>query len=336
MSFNPNPKLTSAEIAALWTQYMNETAGLCFNNFILQHIEDPEIRAIYEYAIHLGNQHIAKIKEFFQSEEFPVPIGFTEHDVNLHAPQLFSDVLSLHYLNIMSLHGCHGYSAAVTTSSRMDVRDYYTECLSSAAELCNRTKDSMLEKGFYFRPPTIPAPRLAEYVKDESFLTGWFGDKRPLNCIEITDILFNLKKSILAKAVTVGFSQVATTKEVRKFLLKASQIKDRHIQMFNSLLSEENLASPPTLESEISSSTHTPFSEKLMMFQVGFLFSSAMVYYGSGMASSPRRDLAPKYIIAITDDMKFGEDWMQIMIENQWLEQPPLAIDRLNLAATTK
>lgn len=330
------PKLTSAEIAALWTQYLNETAGLCFHKHMLEHLEDVDIRGIFEFAISLGTQHLEKIKEFHVSEGFPVPIGFTNDDMNPNTPRLFSDVLCLHYINIMSIHGCHGYSGAVTTCSRQDVRDYFTSCNTSAVELCNRTKSILLEKGLYFRPPAVLPPEKPDFVKNDNFLAGWFGEKRPLSCIEITDIYFNMKKSILTKTLTVAFSQVATSKKVRDFFLKAMNTKNSHVQMFLDLLNNENLPAAPMLDAELTDSTTSPFSENLMMFQVGFLFSTAMVYYGTGWASSPRRDLTPKYMLAISGDLKIGNDWLDLMIDNGWLEQPPLAEDRKELAMMKK
>ncbi|SFQ92107.1 DUF3231 family protein, partial [Bacillus sp. cl95] len=184
----------------------------------------------------------------------------------------------------------------------------------------------------YYRPPSILPPDQAEFVQDKNFLAGWLGEVRPLSCIEITDIYFNLKKSILAKALTIAYSQVAESKTIRKFLLDAVNTKDTHIKTFYDILNQENLPAPPTLDAEITDSTSSPFSDKLMMFHTGFLFSTAMIYYGTGWASSPRRDLTPKYLSAISDDAKIGKEWMDLMIKNGWLEQPPLAEDREKLA----
>lgn len=329
-------KLTSAEIAALWTQYMNDTAGLCFNTYMLEHLQDSDIRKVFQEAVMLSSRHVNTIKKFLEDEGFPIPIGFTPQDVTTDAPGLFSDTFCLQYLNIMSIHGCHGYSGVLTTCSRRDIRDYYTTCMASAVELCNQTKDIMLEKGVYFRPPAISPPERPEFIKSDSFLAGWFGEKRPLNCIEISDIYFNLKKSILAKALIVAFSQVAHSKKVREFLLEAVQVKDSHINLFHETLNNEHLPAPPTFDAEITNSTTAPFSDKLMMFQIGFLFSTAMVYYGTGWASSLRTDLTPKYISSIADDMRIGRNWMNIMIEQQWFEQPPVAADRKALAMKKK
>jgi hypothetical protein len=81
--------LTSTEIAALWTQYMNETMSICFSKYALETIEDPDIKKIYETALHLSERHVLTIKDFFTKEQFPIPYGFTEQDVNVKAPRLF-------------------------------------------------------------------------------------------------------------------------------------------------------------------------------------------------------------------------------------------------------
>ncbi|MDQ1143824.1 hypothetical protein QE429_000651 [Bacillus sp. SORGH_AS 510] len=330
------PKMVSSEIAALWSQYQNDTAALCINKHMLQNIKDKEISNIFQQSISLSEQHIEKIKEFMTAEDYPIPIGFTENDLVPDTPALFSDNLSLFYINIMSIHGCHGYSGALTTCARKDIREYFTHCISSAVDLCNWSKDLMLEKGIYARPPAILPSDRADYVKDDHFLAGWFGEVRPLSCIEITDIYFNLKKSIMAKAVTMAFSQVVKDKNIRKFMLEAVKTKDKHINVFYEVLNQEHLPAPPTFDADITDSTTSPFSEKLIMFHVGFLFTTAMIYYGTGWASSPRRDLHPKYLEAIADDAKIGKMWMDIMIKNEWIEQPPLAEDRKKLAMPKK
>ncbi|MFB9758862.1 DUF3231 family protein [Ectobacillus funiculus] len=188
----------------------------------------------------------------------------------------------------------------------------------------------MQEKGVYSRPSVISPPERSDFVKNDNFLVGWFGEKRPLSCIEISDIYFNLKKSILAKAVMVAFRQVSQSEQVRNFLSKVLSLADSNVQMFQDVLNTECLSSPPMLEPEVTDSAFSPFSDRLMMFQVGFLASTALVYYGMGWASSPRKDLTLKYAKAISGDLKIGKDWLDLMIENGWLEQPPLAKDRKN------
>jgi rubrerythrin len=325
-------RLTSSEIAALWTQYMNGSAGLCINKYMIKIIEDTEIRAVFEFAIEIGQKQLSAIERLLQKEKYPVPKGFTDEDVNLTAPRLYEDAYCLHYLHVMSIHGTHGYSAAVTTATREDVREYFIRCSQSSTELYNHTLKLLLSKGLYTRAPVISPPERIDFVESSNFLAGWFGDNRQLNCLEISNIFFNLIKSKMTNTLILGYSQVVQSDEVKRFLLNIIEVINDHIQMFESLLTNNDLKVPPSFDELVTSSTTPPFSDKLMMFNTGFLFTVAIVYYGIGLSSSMRTDLTAKYLNAIGGDLKVGADWTDIMIKHKWIEQPPQAIDRRTLA----
>ncbi|WP_169797584.1 DUF3231 family protein [Neobacillus fumarioli] len=88
-------RLTAPEIANIWSQYQNDTMVVCVYKYMLKIVEDVSIRPILEYSLQLAQGHITKIKQYFTEEKFPIPRGFTEADVNLSAPRLFSDELCL-------------------------------------------------------------------------------------------------------------------------------------------------------------------------------------------------------------------------------------------------
>jgi len=44
-----------------------------------------------------------------------------------------------------------------------------------------------------------------------------------------------------------------------------------------------------------------------------------------------RSDLVLQYERFILEDLKYMEDWTDFMVKNQWLEQPPKAIDRTEI-----
>ncbi|MCQ6282146.1 DUF3231 family protein [Bacillus sp. EB600] len=91
------------------------------------------------------------MKDFLKGEGFPQPIGFGNQDVTLNKPRLFSDVYCLHYLNIMSIYGTQGYSAAITTSSsRHDTLQYFTECNSASIDFVFARKNSYKKRGCIF------------------------------------------------------------------------------------------------------------------------------------------------------------------------------------------
>jgi hypothetical protein len=183
---NHNVSLTSGELANLWTQYMNDSLTICVLNHSIKNVQDEDIRDILQFALSLAKAHIVKIKEFLKQENYPVPKGFTvERDINLTAPPLFSDTFMLIYMHIMTLHGMTGYAGAVGTSVRADQITYFIECNKEAMELYERTVHLMLKKGIYSRTPHINSPGKVSFVNNKSYLSGWFGKKRPLNAMEI-------------------------------------------------------------------------------------------------------------------------------------------------------
>jgi hypothetical protein len=203
-----NPiRLTAPEIASLWTQYIFDTMSICFFRYALEHIEDHEVKSIYQTSLELSKKHVQKITEFMSKENYPIPRGFTEEDdVNIHAPRLFQDPFYLNYIYIMSLQGMTGYALSVSNSIRSDLRKYYITCMSETMELFDQSIDLMLSKGLFTRPPIISPPDSIDFVKHQSFLTGWLGDRRPLNAIEIGDISFNMLKMHLHAALFVNIS----------------------------------------------------------------------------------------------------------------------------------
>jgi hypothetical protein len=329
-----NIRLTSPEMASLWTAFLNDTMAICVIKYMLEKVEDSEIKPVFEFALGLAVTHIQTITGIFKEENFPIPFGFTDNDVNLSAPRLFSDTFWLMYLNEMTIHGLTGYAISLTTSTRTDIRDYYTKCNTSAMELYHKTTDILLSKGLFSRPPYISTPQNADFVKKQSFISGWFGDRRPLNAIEISNIFFNLKKDLVNRALQIGFSQVAKSKKVTDFMVRGVDITFKHIEVFSSILHENDLPSPNHWESDITNSTISPFSDKLMMFHAMVLIAAAVGFYGAGMAVCMRSDLVLQYHRIIIETQQYAEDGINIMIDNSWMEQPPQADDRKALAYT--
>ncbi|MGI8384116.1 DUF3231 family protein [Robertmurraya sp. P23] len=194
-------------------------------------------------------------------------------------------------------------------------------------EVYNRRIDILLEKGLYTRPPNISTPHGVDYVKNQNFMKSWLGERRPLNVIEISQIHFNLEKTILAKAVVLAFSQVVKSKKSKKFLSDTVMLANKHIDEFNAKFQEDNLPVPSSWEDQITNSTDSPFSDRLIMFHCGFLYQSALAYYGSGMAVSMRPDLTAQFEKIIMEVLKSAGKWAD-MIKNGWLEQTPQTDDR--------
>ncbi|MEH7523918.1 DUF3231 family protein [Bacillus sp. JJ1503] len=64
------------------------------------------------------------VTKVFNEEGIPVPLGFTEQDVNEKTPRLFSDEMMLHYIENMGAIGLKTYSDALLNSARHDIREF--------------------------------------------------------------------------------------------------------------------------------------------------------------------------------------------------------------------
>ncbi|WP_078412722.1 DUF3231 family protein [Priestia abyssalis] len=325
-------KLTSSELSALFGSYLNNTLASCITSYFLEHVEDPDVKSSLEYALKLAKAQTAMITDIYKTEGHPIPVGFTEQDVNVKAPRLFSDEFMLYYVQGLGAVGLNTHSVALPTSTRHDIREFYTSCLQSSAQLFNRSTNVLLEKGLYIRPPYIPYPEQPEFVHKQHFLAGWMGEQRALTCIEISFLFTNLYRNALEISMLTGFSQVAKSKAVRQYMTRGAEVVRHHSDVFSKFLEESNVPAPVSWGIIPTASQEPVFSDKLMMFQAAALNAAGVGYYGASMGGSPRRDLAAAYGRLIIEIGELAADGANIMIENGWLERAPSAPDRRDLA----
>ncbi|GGH87219.1 hypothetical protein JOD43_003831 [Pullulanibacillus pueri] len=325
-------KLTSSEIGTLWGEYINGTMTDTVNKYMVSIIEDEEIKAVFEEAIMLFAKQKEQIEFFIEKEGFPIPVGFTDSDINKKTSRLFSDIFCLNYLHIMTLHGLLGHTNALSVSVRKDLRDFYDASDNDAKKMYHETIDLLLKKGKFQRDPFIYPEANPQFISDEDFIDGFFGKGRRLSAPEIMSLSFNLKKNIMSKTLSIGFSQVAQSKEVRKFLMETEKTADEQIQSFAKLMHKDNLPVPTSWETEVTTSRDSPFSDKLIMYHMGFLFQVSQVFHGAGLASAMRTDLVASYEKVILKNLMVTKNWFDIMVKNNWLEQPPLAPNRKEIS----
>jgi hypothetical protein len=326
-------KLTTGEMAQLWAQYMNDSGSVCVLTHFLEKAEDEEIKPVIEWALNLSKSHIQKLTSIFVKEGYVVPNGFkVEEHVNLASAKLYSDSFVLEFINQMAKIGLTTYAASVASSVREDITDYYMECTTETMQLFKMSKDLLLLKGLYVKTPYMQKMDHVEYVKRQGFMLDVFGEKRPLLVAEISNIYANLQRNALGVATLAGFSQIAKDKEVKQFLLRGIKIANKHIKLFAGKLEESYLPVPRTLASEVTSSTDQTFSDQLMMFFTSGFIALSIGFYGTGVAQSPRMDLGVMYNRLSVEIQLYSEDGSNILINNKWLEQPPMALDRDELA----
>lgn len=319
-STSHSSKMTASELANLWSQYINDSLSRCILRHFLHHITDKDIGEVLEHALELSESHLQKIKEFLTKENYPTPIGFTDEDVTVEAPPLFTETYMIVYIHTMAVHGLTRYAGAIGNAIREDQREYFTQVISETLELYNQATNVLLDKGIISKPPTLNNHQKVEFIKKQHYLTGWLGKRRPINAIEISGTYLNMQKTMVKIVLELGFSQVAQSKDVRNYMERGRQVCHRHFEILTSVLKEDHLNIPRTFETEVTDSTISPFSDKLMMFHISTLLSSAIGYYGEAMSMCQRRDLVADYARMIAEIGVLAEDGMNLLIENGWMD----------------
>jgi Protein of unknown function (DUF3231) len=333
MESEHNIQLTAVEVAQIWSAYINSSMSHCLYTYFLEIVEDSQVRLIIENGLELAESHLAKLTALFQKEGYPVPYGFkVDEDVNRSAPRLFSDSFMLNFIHNMGIIALNFYAVAKTLSVRSDLDSYFAECLNELSEFNTMTKNLLLSKGLYVRSPYITPAKEVHFVKSPNFISGLLEKKRPLTAIEITNLYANQQKNALGHVAMMAWSQVAQSKEVGKFMVRGKEIAFKHAKVFASVLEENDLPAPVSWDTEVTDSKIAPFSDKMLMFMATFLTALSIGYYGTSMATSSRKDLALDYVRLSAEIATYAEDGAKIMIDNGWLEEPPLAPDRDKLA----
>jgi hypothetical protein len=329
---NHNIRLTSAEIANLWGAYMGNSMSMCIFKYFNQLVEDREIKEVLEYALSLSKKHVSTITEIFNHEKFPIPVGFTDNDINLNAARLYSDTFFLNYLHQTTKSGFSLYTIALPNIARSDVRDFMSECIVSLTQLYNKIADVSLSKGVFIRPPYISVSHDVEFVESKGFLAGFLGQIRPLNALEITHLYSNTLTNALGKALIMGFSQVAESDEVKEYFNRGKDIASHHLEVFSGILRKEDIPAPMSWDHDVTDSKESPFSDKLMLFHVNGLNALGIFNYGAALSGSQRHDIHVEYGRLLGEIGLYAEAGAKLMIKNHWMEQTPLSPDRKELS----
>nr|WP_277674416.1 DUF3231 family protein [Piscibacillus halophilus] len=278
-----------------------------------------------------------KIKVFFNQENYPIPNGFNlQEDVDPTAPRLFTDVYYITTVHQMGKIGVNYFSNALNSAAREDVFSFFHNSIEESIELVDRTKSVLLNKGLYQRSPYLPIPSHSEYIEDEGFISGYFKEKRPLTGSEIMNFYANYERNALGAVTMMGYSQVTKNREVAEFFLRGKEIANKHCEIFGSYLKKFDVPEPMTWHAEVTDSTAYVYSDRKMMFYTCALIGLSISYYGSAVASNPRRDIGLNYSRLLTELLKYADDGARIMIKNGWMEEPPRSIDREELSKKNK
>lgn len=317
-------RLTSSELANLWSLYLAVTLRKCIVKYYLNKVEDPEIKQLLEYSQKVSLKSLEWLVELYAREKHPIPHGFKEdEDINPDAPRLFTDSFILSHLRDMVNIRIDGYSTALVMASRSDVSAFFAQSTTDEADTFNRVVEVMKSKGFYARPPYIPIPEKVDFVTRQSFITDLLGKQRPLTSIEVSHIFTGLVKNVYRKALCAGFGQVTGSERVRKYMVRGAEIASKHIEIFSTILIKQDLPVSMAWDSGVIDSRTAPFSDRLMVAAVGTTNVELSATYGRSLSVMGMPKLGFDFMRLMAEILKYNEDCINILIDNGWFEEPP-------------
>ncbi|WP_102275447.1 DUF3231 family protein [Cytobacillus massiliigabonensis] len=326
-------KLTCAEISSLWGTFLNDSMVICVITHFLETVEDSEVKQMLEETLQIAKNHKDTIEDIFLNEKIVVPQGFPiEKHVTPNAPRLFSDIFYLQFVLQLARFGVTSHTSAITLSAREDICQMYRDFMGHTSQLYQHVVHCMQSKGVFVRMPFMTYPEAVDFVDEKKFLTGWFGRRRALLGMEATHLIMNAINNEIGKATCVGFSQVATDQVVRDYFLRGKHVCTHLLSSIHDVLEESDVPTAMSWDQNVTNSTNTPFSDQLMLYIVGTLSNLGVAAYGVGISASMRRDIVSMYLGFMSKAGAYGEDGMNLMIERNWLEQPPQFEDREKLA----
>lgn len=222
------------------------------------------------------------------------------------------------------------YALSLNTSIRADIRAFYQKCIQNTSILVNLCMDIMIIKGMHQPEIHLPIPTNIEKVDSQQFLAGWFTEKRPINAQEIAQIVFNYRATEVHKELLKGAVQVTKSKELKKHFERGVEIYQKHLEIFQTILTENGLPMFPTWENEILDTTDSPFSERVLHFKHAALTSQTSARYGAACSSMMRKDLGAHFMRLMNETLKYGEDAANLMIKYKFLDQLPMVKEHPN------
>ncbi|MBU3182330.1 DUF3231 family protein [Clostridium psychrophilum] len=328
--------LISSEIAGIWNAYMSESLTVKVLSCFLNRVEDTEIQALLQKTFELSNQHITEITGLFNQAGLPIPDGFTDNDVNINAPRLFTDSFYLAYLSFMSRIAMHNYTLILNEIARSDIRNYFSKRIYDSIDLYNQSADLRLAKGIFIRAPFVEVGKKVEYIKSRNFMVGLLGEKRSMLLNEVTQLFGLTFSNIVGRALTTAFGQVSKNAKISDYLFEGRDLTSKIISELTEIFSNDDIPIPSTSDSFVTDSTISPFSEKLILTHMLVLCSSSVSSLGMAVSESLRVDLYAIYLKYTAQIMKYSQKGAKIMIDNKWLEQPPAVLKHKDLIGIQK
>lgn len=325
--------ISASELGNLWQAYMEKTMLLRVLEYFIEQRNDDEGKVILQNQHDKETLNVNAIKNIFDKEGAVIPEGYTEKDVNKKASRLYDGDFDLLYIRLMTEVLMPLYTLHLGMSYRKDIRELYNRFIDDIRDISNQVTELLLSKGVLVHPPIVPLPKEVEYVKGTSYMSGMniIKPDRVLNTIEIGLLYQSLEINTIGMQLMTSFAQVAENEEVKKYFIKGKELAKEVAATMHKLLIDSDIQPPSIWAGEVTESTLSPFSDKLMMYSANMLSVFGLSGTAFGTSFSLRNDLTLKTAKIMKETFGFAKEGGKIMIEHGWMEEPPQAADRKKL-----
>jgi hypothetical protein len=323
--------ITSSELAYLWNTYLLNSKSKHILEYAVAQCSDKDIRSILNMSLDLSAHALSVVEGIFRAEGQEVPYGFSEEDVNIASPKIYTDKLMLYILKVYSMVGLSNYGMAISLTPRQDIRKFFTDSVITGINLSNKIDDVALEKGIYLRTPNVPPTKNKEFANDKSIMGRIIGHKRTLTALEITSIFNCSMVSSITEAQLLGMAQTIEDAKLKDFLNRSRKALKEQIETLNEILHKENLTFPPSLESEVLSSAVPAFSDRLSMFFCFASLADILTMFSIGKVGIMRKDVFMTLSQLSSEIVLLTKDATDLLLERGWFEEMPKNIDRSDI-----
>ncbi|WP_456272393.1 DUF3231 family protein [Bacillus sp. AK031] len=321
--------LTANEVSHVWSAYLKNSLEISLYQYFYTAVESPDFKEIIKEMLDLSTKNIDELKNIIVNAGLTVPLAFNQSDTDLNAPKFISDTFMIHFCYDLTQLSLHTYPSALPDCTRQDVRSFFQRNVEAAMNIQNEIVTMMLSMGIFVKPPLLALKKEREFVESKAYLSDLFSGHRSLNVAEIANLSRIILRAQFSKMVFVAFAKNAQSKKARKFFSKGRDTLDDVLNSLQGILEKDNIPVPSSGDFTIYEADTPPFSDKLMMFFVSTCLGMlCFLMLTQAMNSCLRTDILSTLMVISTKFRKFYAEGLFISIEENWLEEPPQAVNR--------
>ena len=110
-------------------------------------------------------------------------------------------------------------------------------------------------------------------------------------------------------------------------LSKGKQMIDKEIDGWSKILQDKDLPLLITWEHEVTDSSVSPFSDKLIMFNILTMMRNSVTLQGISFANCIRVNIVSAFAGSLLNLQAYAKDILDLMIKSGWQEKIPEAAD---------